>query len=553
MKWFHEAVGYQIYPKSFYDSNGDGIGDLNGIRQRLGYLQELGVTLLWLGPIYSSPMDDNGYDVSDFYNIAKEYGTMDDFQDLMREANAKGIRLVLDLVLNHTSDEHPWFIESRSSVDNPKREYYIWARGKLVDGVEVEPTNWASFFGGSCWQKDEMTGEYYMKIFSNKMPDLNWQSQAMREELYSMVRFWCDQGVSGFRVDAVAHLDRAPLVDSTMDSQSEYKPDWRQFSNRERVFDYLNELHDVVSPYDVLTVGEVGGGATLEEAIRYVGYDEHRLDMVFTFDHNWRNGGWNSLAEDYQPRIDLPGLKEDFARFQVGLYGKSWHALYWLNHDHPRVMSQYGNVAYHKESGKLLAATLYFMWGTPFLYNGEEIGMTNADFTTLSEFQDVALRRQYESLKEQYRDDQILRHFLVVSRDNSRTPMQWNAQSHAGFTSGTPWIKVNDNHKWLNVEAQQQDPDSILNYYKKLFQVRKEVLSTVLYAPFTLIESKLFAYERRGDVTLLVISNFTDQVLDYEYPVAIKEVLLHNYPDVLMDQRLTLRAYESMVLEVENA
>jgi len=553
MKWFHSAVGYQVYPKSFCDANGDGIGDLQGIISKLDYLQELGVTLLWLGPIYSSPMDDNGYDVSNFYDIASEYGTMDDFRQLMNEANAKGIRLVMDLVLNHTSDEHPWFIESRASVDNPKRDYYIWAKGKVIDGVEVEPTNWASFFGGSCWQKDDATGEYYMKIFSNKMPDLNWQSSAMREELYDMVRFWCDQGVSGFRVDAIAHLDRAPLIDSTMDHDGRYKPDWRKFSNRDKVFTYLEELHQVMAPYDVMSVGEVGGGATLDEALKYVGSQHQRLDMVFTFDHNWKNGAWHSLRDDYQPRLDLPGLKEDFARFQIGLYQKSWHALYWLNHDHPRVMSQYGNIDYHKESGKMLATTLYFMWGTPFIYNGEEIGMTNADFTSLQEFKDVALRRQYENLKTNHSDEQILRHFLVVSRDNSRTPMQWSDESHAGFTSGTPWIKVNQNHKWLNVKAQQSDPDSILNYYKRLFQVRSEVLSTVLYAPFKLKESALFAYERAGDQKLLVISNFTDQSLNYEYPVSIKRVLLHNYPSLLQGDRLTLRAYESMVIEVADA
>ena len=552
MKWFQEAVGYQIYPKSFYDANGDGIGDLKGITQKLDYLQDLGVTLLWLGPIYSSPMDDNGYDVSDFYNIASEYGTMDDFKELMQQANQRGIRLVLDLVLNHTSDEHPWFLESRASVDNPKREYYIWAKGKVVDGVEVEPTNWASFFGGSCWQKDAITGEYYMKIFSNKMPDLNWQSQAMRDELYSMVRFWCEQGVSGFRVDAVAHLDRAPLVDSTMDSSAKYKPDWRQFSNRANVFEYLNELHDVVAPYDVMTVGEVGGGATLEEAIRYVGYDQQRLDMVFTFDHNWKNGGWNSLNDDYRPTLDLPGLKQDFARFQIGLHQKSWHALYWLNHDHPRVMSQYGNVAYHKQSGKMLAATLYFMWGTPFIYNGEEIGMTNADFTAIDQFKDVAIQRRYADLKSTHSTERILRHFLVTSRDNSRTPMQWNAQANGGFTTGTPWIKVNDNHAWLNVEAQRNDPDSILNFYKRLFQVRRTVRSTVLNGTFELLDSALFAYRRVGEITLLIISNFTDQPLPFEHTVRIRRVLLQNYPDLVDNHALVLRAYETLVLEVEN-
>jgi len=553
MKWFHSAVGYQIYPKSFCDANGDGIGDLQGIISKLDYLQDLGVTLLWLGPIYSSPMDDNGYDVSNFYDIASEYGTMDDFRQLMKEANARGIRLVMDLVLNHTSDEHPWFIESRASLDNPKRDYYIWAKGRMVNGEEQEPTNWASFFGGSCWQKDEATGEYYMKIFSNKMPDLNWESKSMREELYEMVRFWCDHGVKGFRVDAIAHLDRAPFIDSMINHEGRYKPDWRQFSNRDRVFDYLEELHHVIAPYEVMSVGEVGGGATLDEALKYVGYDHDRLDMVFTFDHNWKNGGWNSLNGDYQPQLDLPGLKEDFARFQIGLYQKSWHALYWLNHDHPRVMSQYGNTDFHKESGKMLATTLYFMWGTPFIYNGEEIGMTNADFTSLEEFKDVALRRQYDNLKNTHSDAQILRHFLVVSRDNARTPMQWSDQPHAGFTTGRPWIKVNDNHQWLNVNAQQADPDSILNYYKQLFQVRKALLPTVLYAPFILKESALFAYERPGDVTLLVLSNFSDQVVEYEYPVSIKKVWLHNYPSLAPSATVTLRAYESIVLEVQDA
>jgi glycosidase len=553
MKWFHEAVGYQVYPRSFFDSNGDGIGDLQGIIQQLDYLQDLGVTLLWLGPIYTSPMDDNGYDVSDFYDIASDYGTMADFRQLKDEADARGIRLVMDLVLNHTSDEHPWFLESRQDRTNAKRDYYIWAPGRWVDGQEQEPTNWASFFGGSCWQKDDATGDYYMKIFSPKMPDLNWASDAMRAELYDMVRFWCDQGVSGFRVDAVAHLDRAPLEDAPAQPDQRYVPDWQRFSNREGVFRYLRELHEVLRPYDVMTVGEVGGGASLGDALRYVGHKEQRLDMVFTFDHNWRNGGWDSLQEDYQPRLDLASLKDDFAKFQKGLYQKAWHALYWLNHDHPRVMSQYGDLRYHKESGKMLASTLYFMWGTPFVYNGEEIGMTNADFTALDQFRDVAIQRKAEELQGQVPMDRLLRHFLVTSRDNARTPMQWSSAPHGGFTTVTPWIKVNDNHAWLNVAAQQADPDSILNHYKRLFRVRREVLSTVLYGTFELLASAAFAYQRKGDVTLWVISNFSDQSLLFEHPVNVRRVLLHNYPDLIEGEKLTLRPYESLVIEVHDA
>ena len=548
--WFHEAIGYQIYPKSFMDSNGDGIGDLPGIISKLPYLEDLGVTLLWLGPIYQSPMDDNGYDVSDFYQIAPEYGTLDDFYQLVDEAKARGIQIVMDLVLNHTSDEHPWFIESRSSLDNPKRDYYIWAKGKQKNGVEVEPTNWASFFGGSCWQKDDITGEYYMKIFSNKMPDLNWNSASMQEELFDMVRFWCEAGVSGFRVDAVAHLDRAEFNDSTMKHEGKYKPDWRQFSNRPKVFTHLESLRTVLEPYQVMTVGEVGGGATLEEALEYVDFEKKRLDMVFTFDHNWRNGAWDSLNENYQPKIDLAGLKDDFARFQIGLYEKSWHALYWLNHDHPRVMSQYGNLDYHKESGKMLAATLYFMWGTPFIYNGEEIGMTNADFTSFDQFQDVAIRRKYDELKDQYSDEQILRHLLVTSRDNSRTPMQWSNAKHGGFTSGEPWMKVNDNHLWLNVEQQLKDKNSILNFYKSVFKCRKEYATTILYGRFELFESALFAYERRGDERIVVISNFTTETLPFEHDLRVKQVLLANYSDANKES-LILRPYETLVLEVE--
>lgn len=553
--WYKEAIGYQIYPRSFNDTNGDGIGDLNGIREKLDHFTYLGIDLLWLGPIYKSPMDDNGYDVSDFFDIADEYGTLDDFKALLKEAHDRGIKIVLDLVLNHTSDEHPWFIESRKSKENKYRDYYIWQPPRYINGVETEPTNWASFFGGSCWQKDEATNEYYMKIFSNKMPDLNYECEEMRQELYDMVDWWCKLGVDGFRVDAVSHLERAPFEDSTMeveDARGEYIPDWKKFSNLPKIYTYLEELNSVVKKYDTFMVGEVGGGASLEDALKFVSYEKNRLDMVFTFDHNFYNDGWNSLCEKFEKKIDLEGLKQAFARFQNGLQGKSWHALYWLNHDHPRVMSNYGDVNYHTESGKMLATTLYFMWGTPFIYNGEEIGMTNGDFRSIEDYRDVAAHNSYHHLIKTYPKNHVLTHLGTISRDHSRTPIQWDSSANAGFTTGTPWMKVNDNYSWLNVESQKKDPNSILNYYKKLIKIRKQYKETVLHGKFNLLESNLFAYERIGDAKLLVVTNFSDKEMIFEHKYSFSNVILHNYDSlVLKNDKLVLRPYEAIVFEVK--
>lgn len=542
--WYKEAIGYQVYPKSFNDTNGDGIGDLQGIIEKLDYFEYLGVDLLWLGPIYKSPMDDNGYDVSDFYDIDPIFGTLDDFKELVQKAHDKGIRITMDLVLNHTSDEHPWFIESRKSKDNPYRDYYIWAKGKTINGKEVEPTNWASFFGGSCWQKDG--DEYYMKIFSNKMPDLNWESESMREDLYEMVEFWCNLGVDGFRVDAVAHLEKAPFEDSDL-TDDLYKPDWAKFSNLPKVYGYLEELKTKLGK-DMFTVGEVGGGALLEDCLEYVAYNKKRLDMVFTFDHNWRNDGFNSFKDEFIQEVDVDALKEDFGRFQTGLYGKSWHALYWLNHDHPRVMSQYGNLEFHKESGKMLATILYFMWGTPFLYNGEEIGMTNGDFESIEDFRDVATVNNYSSHLEEHTEKEVMTFLRTTSRDNARTPMQWSNSKNGGFTTGTPWIKVNKNCSWINVEDQINDPDSILNYYKKLFEIRKEYSETILNGTFKFIEDDTFTYLRDGKRKLLVINNFSKEKKEFKHDFRVKKVVLSNYNN---NEGNTLRPYESVVLEVE--
>lgn len=542
--WYKEATGYQVYPKSFNDTNGDGVGDLRGIIEKLDYFVYLGIDLLWLGPIYKSPMDDNGYDISDFYDIDPLFGTLDDFKELMTEAHKRGIRITMDLVLNHTSDEHPWFLEARKGKDNPYRDYYIWQKGRIIDGVEEEPTNWASFFGGSCWKKDG--DEYYMKIFSDKMPDLNWESEKMREDLYKMVEFWCDLGVDGFRVDAVAHLDRAEFEDSDM---PKYAPDWKKFSNLPKVYTYLEELKSKL-PNNMFTVGEVGGGATLEDALKYVSYEHDRLDMVFTFDHNWRNYGWDSLKDEWVNTVDVEGLKEDIGRFQEGLYEKSWHALYWLNHDHPRVMSQYGSMDYHTKSGQMLATVLLFMWGTPFLYNGEEIGMTNGDFKAIEDYRDVATINNYKILTKDHPVKHVMTHLGVTSRDHSRTPMQWNSKKNAGFTDGTPWIRVNDNHSFINVEDQMKDPDSILNYYKKVIQIRKELKETILYGSFSFVDSETFSYIREGDTKLLVINNFGSEEIVFKHDYKVKRVVVSNYGTIGKNE-YNLRPYESIVLEVE--
>lgn len=563
-KWWKEGVAYQIYPKSFCDSNGDGIGDLRGIISKLDYLAHLGVNILWLCPVYQSPMDDNGYDVSDYYQIATEFGTIEEFKELLTEAKKRGMKIIMDLVLNHTSDEHPWFVEARQSLDNPYRDYYIWQKGKSdAFGNEVEPTNWASFFTPSCWEKDEQTDEYYMHIFSKKMPDLNWSNENMRADLFKMVMWWLELGIDGFRVDAVAHLDRDfTFTDSTMNSAGKYKEDWSKFSNLPNVHTYLKELNEkVLSKYDIFTVGEVGGDAGIEDALKYAAKDSKELDMVFTFDHCWLNNGFNALDETWSNRTNLIQLKQVFKKWQSGLYHQAWNPLYWLNHDHPRVMSQYGEPThYHKESGKMLATSLLLMWGTPFIYNGEEIGMTNANYNELEDYRDVSTLEKIKRLKEEnYPEELIKRYIHVTSRDNARTPMQWSDEENAGFTTGTPWIKVNENYKWINVKNQMDDPDSLFNHYRQLIELRRfsSYKDVIVYGDYTLLNEhhpNVYAYLRTyEDKKLLIVSNF------FEQPAIIcltkwnvKKVVLSNYNDSSTQLGcLNLRPYESIVFEVE--
>lgn len=560
-KWWKESVGYEIYVKSFFDSNNDGIGDIRGIIDKLDYLKRLGVNLLWLCPFYKSPMDDNGYDVSDYYDVAKEYGTLEDIKELLFKAHQNNIKIVADLVLNHTSDEHEWFVESRKSKDNPYRDYYIWRKPKFVDGKEVEPTNWASFFGGSCWQKDDITGEYYMKIFSKKMPDLNWSNVKLRSDMENMMKWWLDLGIDGFRIDAVAHIGRGNFTDSKMESDEPYKPDWRKFSNLPVLHNYLKELNEnVFSKYNIMTVGEVGGGALVKEAIKYAGVNSGEMNMVFNFDHNWCNNCWDALSFD-DIKVDLKALKYQFKKWQLGLYGKSWAPIYWLNHDHPRVMTAYGNYKKPYLSGKMLATALYFMWGTPFVYNGEEIGMTNYPFKKLEEYRDVSVYTKYniEVVNGNVPADKYIAKNSVTSRDNARTPMQWSNKANGGFTRGNPWMNVNPNYETVNVESQLDDPNSLFNYYRRVIDIRlrskyTDVLVYGKYVPVFEENERVYAYERSlSRSKLLIICNFYDEdnQLDLSSYI-IKNTVISNYDDkIIEDNIIKLRPYEAVLLEVK--
>ncbi|ERJ13057.1 glycoside hydrolase family 13 protein [Haloplasma contractile] len=553
-KWWMEAIGYQIYPKSFNDTNGDGIGDIKGVTEKLDYLNNLGINMVWLCPFYKSPMDDNGYDVSDYYDVDPMFGNLDELKELISEAHKRGIKIVADLVLNHTSDEHEWFVEARKSKDNKYRDYYIWADGRIDEkGNEIEPTNWASFFGGSCWKKDEQTGQYFMKIFSNKMPDLNWKNEALRKEMYKMANWWLDLGIDGFRVDAVAHLSKSEFVDSEMKANP-YACDWGKFSNLPKAHDYLQEFYkEVLKDRDVMTVGEVGGGATCMDALKYSGYDQNEFNMVFNFDHNW------SHNED--GTTNVKNLKEIFNKWQTGTFGKGWNPLYWLNHDHPRVLSHYGNTGeYRNESAKMLATALYFMWGTPFIYNGEEIGMTNYPFETLEDFNDVAIKNQYEyAKKEGLSEREYVKKVKNGSRDNARTPMQWSNKLNAGFTDGEPWFHVNPNYKTVNVESQLKDPNSILNYYKQVTHLRRhgDYKNIIVYGSYRLIDRKnkfVYSYIREyNKKKLLVITNFTDKLVKVSYKYQMVKKVLSNYNNAKIEdlRNHILRPYEALVLEIK--
>ena len=559
-KWWMESVGYQIYPKSFYDSNGDGIGDLKGIIEKLDYLKELGVNLIWICPFYDSPMDDNGYDVRNYFDVQEMFGSMDDVHELIKQAHEKGIKIVLDYVLNHTSDEHPWFIESRKSKDNPYRDYYIWHEGKMVDGNKIEPTNWGSFFGGSAWAYDEVTDSYYMKIFSNKMPDLNWKNEKVQDAMIEVAKTWLNWGVDGFRLDAVSHLDRAPFEDAKALPNEKYPLDWFKFSNLPKVHDYLKKLNkEVFSVHDCVAIGEVGGSASIESGLNYSAFDSNELSMVFSFDHNWCNN-LSDITHPKKLKTNVKDLKNVFNAWQTAFKDRGWLPLNWLNHDQPRLISHYGDYKYPLQSGKMLATALHMMRGTPFIYQGEEIGMTNYPFEDADQFNDVSSIAAYQYYLEQEPDNPVkaLKKAGLRSRDNARTAMQWSNAPFAGFSYQKPIPLLNPNFKKINVQKQKKNPKSLWYHYQKLIQLRRfsNHHDVITWGDYELLDTtdELYVYQRtfQGQ-TLLIINSFSRKKQTFDLSsYDIKEKLVANYKKTnIKDQKILLKPYESIVFKVK--
>ena len=514
--WWKEAVIYQIYPRSFQDSNGDGIGDLNGVTMRLDYLKKLGIDVIWLSPVYKSPNDDNGYDISDYRDIMTEFGTMEDFDRMLAAAHERGIKIVMDLVVNHTSDEHKWFIESRKSKDNPYRDYYIWKDPK--DGHE--PTNWGSNFSGSAWKFDETTGQYYLHLFSEKQPDLNWENPKVRDAVYDMMTWWCDKGIDGFRMDVISMISKVQsypdgeLFDGVYGNANPY------VCNGPRVHEFLQEMNRrVLSRYDIMTVGEAAG-VTVEEAKRYANNEGTELGMVFHFEHT--DGSSNSESVIGKWTVNPPRLtyvRGILNKWQTELEGKAWGSLYWDNHDQPRAVSRFGNDSkeWRELSAKMLATVLHMQKGTPYNYQGEEFGMTNMHFESIDDCRDIEEINAYQQYVTDHKlvdAETMLRCFDTIARDNARTPVQWDASANAGFTTGTPWIKVNPNYTEINAEAALADPNSVFYYYQKLISLR-HTTPIIVYGTFRplLPDSEvLYAYEREMDGKVLTVAaNWTDR------------------------------------------
>lgn len=535
-KWWKEAVGYQIYPASFKDSDNDGIGDINGIREKLSYLKELGIDFIWINPIYQSPFVDNGYDISDYQAILEKFGTMDEFDALLAEAHQMGIKIIMDLVINHSSDQHEWFIESRQSVDNPYRDYYIW-----VDGTpDQAPNEWQSIFGGSAWQYDEQTGQYYLHIFAKEQPDLNWESDKLKAELFTMIRWWLDKGIDGFRLDAISHVKKDEY--SVKATENPFSP----FQNVSGIEDHLTELKNVFDEYDIMTVGEASG-VSANEGPEWVGENGY-FDMIFEFDHIsiWKH--------EKDGDLDVLSLKQSLSAWQRALDGKGWNALYMENHDVPRCVSVFGDTspAYWQVSAKAIAMMYFFLQGTPFIYQGQEIGMTNLPFSSIDEIDAVDSKRLYQQLLDEGRsEEEALDIVANTTRDNSRTPMQWDDHSYAGFSKVAPWLLVNPNYQMINVADQTNDPESILSFYKKMIILRRENKG-LIYGSFNeyLPENEqLFVYERVLDEErYLIIVNLTDEAATYTLPTEIEtnwEVLLENQPGQEFQSSGTFAPYEA--------
>jgi alpha-glucosidase len=549
-KWWKESVVYQVYPRSFMDSNGDGIGDLKGITSKLDYLKDLGIDVIWICPMYKSPNDDNGYDISDYQDIMDDFGTMADFDELLEGVHQRGMKLILDLVINHTSDEHPWFIESRSSKDNPKRDWYIWRDGK--DGKE--PNNWESIFSGPAWKYDEATDQYFMHLFSSRQPDLNWENPEVRNALFDMVNWWLDKGIDGFRVDAISHIKKEPgFPDMPNPENLDYVPCFPKMMNVEGIDEFLTEFSQkTLKNYDIMTVGEANG-VGVDDADKWVGEDNGYFNMIFQFEF------LNLWDKDADGSIDVRALKKILTKWQVGLEGRGWNALFIENHDQPRRVSSWGDdKEFWKESAKMLAALYFLMKGTPFIYQGQEIGMTNVQFPSIEDYNDVGMVNYYkvESTKGRPHEE-IMKVVWEKGRDNSRTPMQWDSSSMAGFTTADhTWLGLNPNYQEINVADQLNDPDSILSFYKKLIRLRKDH-PLFVYGTYELLlanHPRLFVYTRRlGSKKAIVINNFSKKSTRFKVPSSVSytasELVLNNYDtaDKKLRREFTLKPYETRV------
>lgn len=512
-QWWKESVVYQIYPRSFADSNGDGIGDLNGITEHLDYLQDLGVDVIWLSPVYQSPNDDNGYDISDYQAIMSDFGTMEDYDRMLSEAHKRGIKIVMDLVVNHTSDEHQWFVESKKSKDNEYRDYYIWKDGK--NGKE--PNNWGGCFGGSAWEYDKETDMYFLHCFSKKQPDLNWENPKVRKEVFDMMSWWCEKGIDGFRMDVISMISKDPAFPDGEVRNGLYGDNGPFVCNGPHVHEYLREMNqEVLAKYDIMTVGEAAG-VTIEEAKKYAGETTGELNMVFQFEHvelgDHRIGKWSAKE------VPLKDLREAMNRWQINLEGKAWNSLFWDNHDQPRAVSRFGDDSpmYREVSAKMLATCLHMMKGTPYIYQGEELGMTNAYFSKLEDYRDIESINAFHEYTENglAGKEEMMNCLKEISRDNARTPMQWNTEENAGFTTGTPWIKVNKNYMEINAEAEMAEEDSVYHYYKKLIRLRKEneIMVQGRFVPLLEEDDNIYAYERLWEGEKIVVAcNFTKEV-----------------------------------------
>lgn len=546
-KWWKEAVVYQVYPRSFKDTNEDGIGDLKGVTEKLDYIKKLGANVIWLNPVYKSPNDDNGYDISNYREIMDEFGTMKDWEELLKEAHSRDIKIVMDLVVNHSSDEHEWFLESKKSRNNQYRDFYIWR--DAVDGKE--PNNWVSFFEGPAWEYDHNTEQYYLHLFSKKQPDLNWENERVREEVYDIVKFWLDKGIDGFRMDVINFLSKVPGLPSIETEEKGFVFGGKYFMNGPKIHDYLKEMYNkVLSNYDVMTVGETPG-VTPEIASLYVGEDRGELSMVFQFEHMDIDKG-----ENYYKFIwKLEDLKRIMKKWQVGLYEKGWNSLYLNNHDQPRMVSRFGNdKEYRVESAKMLATMLHTLQGTPYIFQGEEIGMTNVHFSSIEEYRDIATINLYYREKKAGLDEAlIMKGIHYHSRDNARTPMQWSSDENAGFTKGNPWIEVNPNYKEINVQNALSDKDSVFYYYQNLIKLRKKH-EVIVYGRFEIVnesDADIFAYTRTGEnEKLFVILNFSDKKVNFKPEIEERydNIIISNYKDIEPSNgEYHLRPYEARV------